>query len=155
MTAVKGKLLLSKASAKYVRITPRKMRLVADLVRGKKVNEAVNMLGFTHKRSAGPIEKVVRSALANLLQQDAASKLDPADAIIQEIRVDEGPMLKRWRPRAMGRAYHIQKKTSHLTVVVSAPEPIAVVKTKPVKAAKTKAVVAEQSNPSGTDQTAK
>jgi len=152
MTAVKGKLLLSKASAKYVRITPRKMRLVADLVRGKKVNEAVNMLGFTHKRSAGPIEKVVRSALANLLQQDAAAKLDPADAIIQEIRVDEGPMLKRWRPRAMGRAYHIQKKTSHLTVVVSAPEPVAVAKPKPGKTAKPKATATAPTKPAATEE---
>jgi len=150
MTVVKGKLLQSKASAKYVRITPRKMRLVADLVRGKKVNEAVNMLGFTNKRAAGPIEKVVRSALANLMQQDAAAKLDPADAIVQEIRVDEGPMLKRWRPRAMGRAYHIQKKTSHLTVVVSAPEPTVVVKVKPAKTPKPKAT-ADQPKPAATE----
>jgi len=119
------KMLQSRAVARYVRITPRKMRLVADMVRGKPVNDAVNVLSFTNKSSAEPIEKAVRSALANLLQQDAAAKLDPADAIIREIRVDEGPTLKRWKPRAMGRAFRIMKRTSHLTVVVSAPEPVA------------------------------
>lgn len=115
--------LQSRAYARWIRITPRKMRLVASLVRGKKVSEAVNILGFTPKRAAEPVEKTVRSALANLMQLDAASKLDPSDVTIHEIKVDEGPTQKRWRPRAMGRAFRIMKRTSHLTVVLTAKEP--------------------------------
>lgn len=139
MPEAKEDLLQSKASARWIRITPRKMRLVADMVRGKRVNEAVNVLGFTLKRAASPVEKTVRSALANLMQDEAAAKIDPADVVIREIRVDEGPTLKRWRPRAMGRAYRIQKKTSHLTVVLSAKRlaaPPAPKKAKAPKAAK-------------------
>ncbi len=141
MEHVKGTLLRSEATARWVRITPRKMRLVANLVRGKRVTDAVNMLAFSLKRASSPVEKTVRSALANLLQQDAASKLDPADVTIHEIRVDEGPTQKRWRPRAMGRAYRIMKRTSHLTVVLTAKEPTTVAKTKtkePKVAAKAK-----------------
>ncbi len=112
--------LESKAIARWVRITPRKMRLVANLVRGKKVNEAVDALTYSLKRASTPVEKTVRSALANMMQRDEASKLDPAEVTIREIRVDEGPTMKRWRPRAMGRAFRIMKRTSHLTVVLSA-----------------------------------
>jgi len=96
------------------------MRLVADLVRGKRLSQAVNELHYSDKRASTPVEKTVRSALANLMVQDEAAKLNPDQVLIKEIWVDEGPTLKRWRPRAMGRATRIRKRTSHLTVVVSA-----------------------------------
>lgn len=107
------------ARAKWVRITPRKMRLVADMVRGKPVRDAMNALGFSLKRAAVPIDKAVRSALANMMQMDEASKLSEDQVFIKTIMVDEGPTLKRWRPRAMGRATRIRKRTSHLTVILS------------------------------------
>ncbi len=110
----------AKAVARWVRVAPRKMRLMADLIKGQGVNEAVNRLHFSTTRASEPVEKTVRSALANLLQMDEAAKVDPADVFIKEIRVDEGATLRRWRPRAMGRATRIRKRTSHLTVVVEA-----------------------------------
>ncbi len=130
--------LESKAIARWVRITPRKMRLVASLVRGKKVSDAVDALTYSLKRASTPVEKTVRSALANMMQRDEAARLDPADVYIHEIRVDEGPTQKRWRPRAMGRAFRIMKRTSHLTVVLSANVTIAEPKIKTVKAPKAK-----------------
>ena len=112
--------LEAKAVARWVRVSPRKMRLVVDLVRGHNVRDAVNQLHFSMKRASEPVEKTIRSALANLMTMDEATKLDPADVFIKEIRVDEGPTLRRWKARAMGRATRIQKRTSHLTVVVAA-----------------------------------
>lgn len=110
--------LEARAKARWVHMAPRKMRLVADLVRGMAVRQAVNDLHFLSKKASIPVEKTVRSALANLLAMEAASKVDPADVYIKTIMVDEGPTQKRWRPRAMGRATKIRKRTSHLTVVV-------------------------------------
>ena len=115
-------MLEAKAKARWVRISPRKMRLVANMVRGKKVDEAVNQLHFSTKRASEPVEKTIRSALSNLLVMEEASKVDSSSVTITEIRVDEGPTQRRWRPRAMGRATRIRKRTSHLTVVVSVPE---------------------------------
>jgi len=112
--------LEAKAIARWVRIAPRKMRLIVNMVRGENVRSAVNKLHFSPKRAAEPVEKTVRSALANLMVKDEAAKLDPADVYIKEIRVDEGPTWRRWSPRAMGRATRIRKRTSHLTVVVAA-----------------------------------
>ena len=111
--------LQAHAKARWVRIAPRKMRLVADLVRGKSVNEAINWLHFSSKRAAEPLEKTIRSAMSNLLVADEASKLDPSDLFVKTITVDEGPTIKRWKPRAMGRATRIRKRTSHLMVVVA------------------------------------
>ncbi len=112
-------MLQARAIAKWIRISPRKMRLVADMVRGKGVDEAVNMLHFSTKRASEPIEKTIRSALANLMVQDEATKLGTEEVYVHEIRVDEGPTGKRWRPRAMGRATKIRKRTSHVTVIVA------------------------------------
>ena len=112
--------LEAKAKARWVRIAPRKMRLIVNMVRGEDVRSAVNKLHFSPKRASEPVEKTVRSALANLMVKDEAAKLDPADVYIKEIRVDEGPTWRRWMPRAMGRATRIRKRTSHLTVVVAA-----------------------------------
>jgi len=109
----------ARAKAKWVRMSPRKVRLVADTVRGKNLQKAVNELHYSTKRAAVPVEKTIRSALANLLAKAEASKVDPVDTYIKIITVDEGPTQKRWRPRAMGRATRIRKRTSHLTVVVA------------------------------------
>ncbi|MCX6638971.1 MAG: 50S ribosomal protein L22 [bacterium] len=109
----------ARAISRYVRIAPRKMNLLALLVRGKKVNDALNILRFTPKRGAIVVEKTIRSAIANLTENEAARKLNIDDAVVREIRVDEGPTWKRWRPRAMGRATRIRKRTSHLYITLS------------------------------------
>ncbi|EUJ24036.1 50S ribosomal protein L22 [Listeria grandensis] len=106
----------AKAVAKTVRIAPRKVRLVMDLVRGKQVGEAVAILKLTPKAASPVIEKVLKSAIANA---EHNYDLDVNNLVISEAFVDEGPTLKRFRPRAMGRASAINKRTSHITVVVS------------------------------------
>ena len=102
-----------KATARYVRIAPRKARLVADAVRGKSVPEAVSILEFTNKRAAKIVGDVVNSAASNAEHNDAA---DTDVLFVREIWVDEGPTIKRYRPRAMGRATMIRKRTSHISV---------------------------------------
>jgi len=96
--------------------------LVADLVRGRDVDDAIEMLTFTQKKSAPLIRKLVESAVANAENgaRNTGDQLDIDDLFIQTITVDEGPTLKRWRPRAMGRATQIRKRTSHITVVLGA-----------------------------------
>ncbi len=108
----------AKAKARHIRIAPRKARLVADLIRGKNAGWAQGVLAHSDKRAAGFIEKLLRSALANLLEADESHKVDVNEAVIKEIRVDEGPTLKRWKPRAMGRATKIRKRTCHISLVV-------------------------------------
>lgn len=110
----------AKATARFVRITPRKARLVADMIRGMKAGQAQGVLAHSPKGAAAHMEKLLRSALANLISQDDARNLDLNDAVIAEVRVDEGPTLKRWRARAQGRATRINKRTSHMTLVVKA-----------------------------------
>jgi large subunit ribosomal protein L22 len=95
------------------------MCLVADLVRGKKVNQALHILHFTPKRSALVFEKTIRSALANMMNREEARNLNVDDAVVSEIRVNEGTTWKRWSPRAMGRATRIRKRTSYLHVTLS------------------------------------
>jgi large subunit ribosomal protein L22 len=117
-----------KAVAKYVRIAPRKARLVADEIRGKSVSEAVSALQFTNKRAAGLVGDVLKSAAANAEHNFEAD----VDVLrVKTIKVDEGPTIKRYRPRAMGRATMIRKRTSHITIELEAPEgaPVAVVGT--------------------------
>lgn len=109
----------SRAIARYIRIAPRKMVLVADLVRGKKVNEALGILHFAPKRSSLVVEKTIRSALANLMNREESKNINPDDAVVSEIRVNEGTTWKRWSPRAMGRATRIRKRTSYLHVTLS------------------------------------
>jgi large subunit ribosomal protein L22 len=105
----------AKAVAKYVRISPQKARLVVDLVRGKKVEEAQKVLTFTPKKAAGLVGKVLKSALANATQNP---NIDEKILFIKAIYVDGGPSLKRWRARAQGRAAGIKKRTSHITVIL-------------------------------------
>ncbi|GAB6172279.1 50S ribosomal protein L22 [Paradesulfitobacterium aromaticivorans] len=105
----------AKAIAKYIRISPRKVRQVVDLIRGKKVNDAFAVLQFTPKGSTEPVVKVLKSAVANA---EHNLELSSDNLFVTEVFVDQGPTLKRIKPRAMGRADVIRKRTSHITVVV-------------------------------------
>ena len=98
------------------------MRIVADVVRGKNVQEALNQLHFMPQKAARPIERTIQSAVANLLDQNQDARVDETALVIQQILVDEAPYLKRWRPVSRGRAHPILKRSSHLTVVVGTPE---------------------------------
>jgi len=105
-----------RAISKYLRVSPSKARLVADLVRGKPVAEALTILKFTPKKSGRLITKTVRSAVANA---ENTNVMDVDTLFIKTILIDDGPRLKRWRPRAMGRATRIIKRMSHITVVLA------------------------------------
>jgi len=104
-----------KAKLKYTRVGARKMRLVADLVRGKNVNEALQILTFTNKKSAPIIKKLLQSAVANA---DQKKTVDVDTLFVKHITVDVGPVLKRYIPRAMGRASEVRKKTSHVNLIL-------------------------------------
>ena len=110
----------ARAIARHVRMSPRKVRLVVDQIRGKSVNEAYQILQFSPKAAAEPISKTLRSAVANAQYkaQDAGSVLDVDDLVVSAAYVDEGPTLRRYRAAAMGRAAPIRKRTSHITVAV-------------------------------------
>jgi large subunit ribosomal protein L22 len=111
-----GSSLEAKAIEKFIRISPRKLRYVADIVRNKSVEEAVGILAFTPKKAASIVKKAVESAAANAAENH---DMDEDSLVVAKIIVNEGPILKRFRPRARGRASRINKRTSHLTVVVS------------------------------------
>ncbi len=106
----------SSAVAKYIRISPRKVRLIMDELRGRKVEEALNMLSFTPQKGGRILKKLINSAVANAQQ---GSGVDVDKLFIYRIFADEGPTLKRFSPRAQGRATRILKRTSHLTVVLN------------------------------------
>jgi len=105
--------IVARAKLRHLRIAPRKVRLVADLIRGKHVEEALNILQFTQKGSSRPLAKLVKSAVANA---DQKGGLNIDSLYIGECFVDGGPVLKRYLPRAMGRATPLLKRTSHVTV---------------------------------------
>jgi large subunit ribosomal protein L22 len=105
----------ARAQARYVRVTPMKARRVIDLIRGLPAAEAQAILHFAPQAASEPVGKVLDSAIANATNN---FKLDPDTLVVSEAFVDEGPTLKRFRPRAQGRAYRIRKRTSHITVVV-------------------------------------
>ena len=107
------------ARLKYLRIAPRKVRMVADLIRGKNVQEAEQILNIVVKRASKPLLKLLKSARANAKNN---FHLDETNLYVSKITVDEGPKLKRWRARSRGQAYEIQKKTSHITLVLSEQE---------------------------------
>jgi large subunit ribosomal protein L22 len=108
--------LEAKAIEKFIRMSPRKLRYVADIIRNKSVEEAVDILAFTPKKAASIVKKAVESAAANAAENH---DMDEGGLVVTKIYVNEGPILKRFRPRARGRATRIRKRTSHLTVVVS------------------------------------
>ena len=103
------------ASARYVRITPMKARRVVDMVRGLPVDDALNLLAFAPQSAAATVHKVLESAVANA---ETTEDLDRGDLVVTVALVDEGPTMKRWRPRAQGRATRILKRTSHITLAV-------------------------------------
>jgi large subunit ribosomal protein L22 len=105
----------TQATARYIRISPRKAKYVADLIKGKKVEEALDILTFTPRKASSIISRVLKSAVANASQNES---IDVDTLYIKRIFVDGGPILKRFRPRAMGRANRIRKRTSHITVVL-------------------------------------
>ena len=111
----------AKAQAKYIRQSPYKVRRVLDLVRGLPVGEAQAVLSYANRRAAEPIAKVLNSAVANAEHNFA---LDADDLFVVKAFADEGPTLKRYRPRARGRATRINKRTSHITIVVGEMEEV-------------------------------
>lgn len=106
----------SRAKLSYARLSPQKTRLVVDMVRGKAVQEAINILKFSPQKAAGIVSTLVNSAVANAEQKGVA---DVDRLFIKEIMVDQGPVLKRFLPRAQGRATKIRKPTSHILVVLA------------------------------------
>jgi large subunit ribosomal protein L22 len=107
----------TRATAKYVRGSPQKAKLVVDLIRGRNVSEALAILRFTKKRASKEVEKVLKSAIANAEQKEAGADVDRL--IVSRAYVNEGPRMKRLRPAPMGRAYRIQRPMSHITIHVS------------------------------------
>lgn len=103
------------ATARYVRISARKVKIVIDMIRGKKVGEALSILEYTPKAASQPVAKVLKSALANA---ENNLGMDPGSLYIAEIYADQGPTLKRFSPRAQGRATRIRKRTSHIAVIL-------------------------------------
>ena len=107
------------ARATYVRVTPMKARRIIDLIRGKRAQESLAMLKFAPQAASEPVAKVLASAIANA---ENNFSLDPETLVISRAYVDEGPTIKRFRPRAQGRAYRIRKRTSHITIEVESVE---------------------------------
>ena len=105
----------ARATARFVRVTPMKARRVIDTIRGKSVEDALALLKFAPQAASEPVAKVVASAAANAENNFG---LDPRSLVISEAFADEGPTMRRFRPRAQGRAFHVRKRTSHITVVV-------------------------------------
>jgi len=108
----------ARAIHKYIGSSPRKMRLVVDLIRGLSVEKALEILHFSAKHASKDAEKVLRSAYANLVNSEEAGRVEPDEVFVKEAYVNQGPTLKRISPAPMGRAYRIRKRSCHLTVVV-------------------------------------
>ena len=112
----------ARAIAKWVRTSPYKVRRVAKLVRGKGVNEAINTLHFSTIGASEPLEKVLRSAVANFMNSEEASKISHDDLFVKELRVDGAFALKRFRAASMGRAMRIRKRSCHISITVAQNE---------------------------------
>jgi len=109
----------AKAINRYIGTSPRKMRLVVDLIRGKSVGEALNILHFSPKHASKTAEKVLRSAISNLQNKDDAGRIDTDDIYVKECFVDGGATMKRILPAPMGRAFRMLKRSNHVTIVVA------------------------------------
>ncbi|RMG61112.1 MAG: 50S ribosomal protein L22 [Deltaproteobacteria bacterium] len=105
----------ARAVLRYARISPLKARLVVDLIRGKDVNSALTILNFSKKKAAKIVKKVLESAIANAVQ---TGEIDPDNLYVKRAFVDQGPVMKRYRAAAMGRAHMIRKRTSHITIIL-------------------------------------
>ncbi|MFZ1081535.1 MAG: 50S ribosomal protein L22 [Candidatus Kryptoniota bacterium] len=112
----------SRAVTRYVGSSPRKMRLVVDLIRGKSIGTALSILHFSPKHAAKDAEKAVRSAVANIMNREDVGKVDEESLYVKEIFIDGGPVAKRVLPAPQGRAYRIRKRSNHITVVVAKKE---------------------------------
>lgn len=112
----------AQAVNRYINSSPRKMRLVIDLIRGKSVPEALSMLHFSPKHASKVAEKTLRSAVSNFQNKDEAGRTDVESLFIREAYVDCGPSMKRMLPAPMGRAYQIQKRSNHLTIIIAQKE---------------------------------
>ena len=109
----------AKAINRYIGSSPRKMRLVVDLIRGVSVERAIEVLHFSSKHASKDAEKTLRSAVSNIMNRDDSTRVDPADLFVKEAFVDQGPTLKRISPAPMGRAYRVRKRSCNLTIVVA------------------------------------
>ena len=127
----------AKAINRYIGTSPRKMRLVIDLIRGKSVAEALHILHFSPKHASKVAEKVLRSAVANLQNKDEGGRLEAEEIVVKTAFVDGGMMMKRISPAPMGRAYRIRKRSNHVTIIVAPKEQRvkAAAKAKPAAAA--------------------
>ena len=108
----------ARVRANYLRTSPRKMRRVIEKIKGQNVEDALNYLHFLPKRSADYIEKALRSAVSNFYEAYEGKKISESDIYIKSVSVDNGPVLKRFRPMSMGRAGRIRRRTSHLTIII-------------------------------------
>jgi large subunit ribosomal protein L22 len=109
----------STAKHRFLGSSPRKMRLVIDLIRGMSVDKALEVLHFSSKHASKDAEKVLRSAVSNLMNRDEATRMEPSDIFVKEAFVNQGPTLKRISPAPMGRAYRIRKRSCHITIKVA------------------------------------
>ena len=112
----------AKAVRKYIRSSPRKMRPVINVVRGQRVPDAINTLNYLPQKVTDTVRRTIWSAVHNLMDKYQDERFDEDELVIREIRVDEGPHFKRFRPAPRGRAHPILKRTSHLTVVIGTPD---------------------------------
>ena len=111
--------LEARAIKRYISGSPRKMRLVADQIRGKSVEEALDILHYSPKHASKVCETTLRSAVSNLINAKDGGRIDPENVIVSTVTVDGGPAQKRIMPAPMGRAYRIRKRSNHLTIVVT------------------------------------
>ncbi len=114
----------ARAINRYIGSSPRKMRLVIDLIRGKSVDEALTVLHFSPKHASNVAERVLRSAVSNIQNKDEAGRVETSALFVKEVRVDQGPTLRRMLPAPMGRAYRIRKRSNHLTIIVAQRESV-------------------------------
>jgi large subunit ribosomal protein L22 len=112
----------ARAINRYIGSSPRKMRLVVDLIRGTSVDNALEVLHFSPKHASKDAEKTLRSAVSNIMNLNEATRIEPADLFVKEAYVNEGPTLKRISPAPMGRAYRVRKRSCHLTIIVATKE---------------------------------
>jgi large subunit ribosomal protein L22 len=109
----------ARAVHRYIGSSPRKMRLLIDLIRGMNVEKAIEVLHFHSKHASKDAEKVLRSAVANYMNKEESGKVEPSELFVKEAFVNQGPTLKRISPAPMGRAYRIRKRSCHLTIIVA------------------------------------
>jgi large subunit ribosomal protein L22 len=113
---------ISQAILRNCPTSPRKMRLLADMVRGKEVNQALDMLRYSSKEASRRLEKLVLSAVSNWQNKNEGARIEDSNLIVKEIKVDSARMLKRIQPAPQGRAYRVRKRSNHVTVVLGSPE---------------------------------